>query len=49
MPFPTHPPQQMPCPHWIHFPVRPKDTDFSKPIRYPVYCDACAKTKGQAK
>ncbi|EDW29999.1 GL15937 [Drosophila persimilis] len=26
MPFPIHPPKQMPCPHWQHFPISPVDT-----------------------
>ncbi|KAM8719385.1 hypothetical protein ACLKA7_012009 [Drosophila subpalustris] len=25
MPFPIHPPKQMPCPHWQHFPISPVD------------------------
>ncbi|XP_016986641.1 uncharacterized protein LOC108049822 [Drosophila rhopaloa] len=26
MPFPIHPPKQMPCPHWQHFPISPVDS-----------------------
>ncbi|XP_030563192.1 uncharacterized protein LOC115764371 [Drosophila novamexicana] len=31
MPFPIHPPKQMPCPHWQHFPISPVD---SKPAPF---------------
>ncbi|KAH8373243.1 hypothetical protein KR009_008326 [Drosophila setifemur] len=39
MPFPIHPPKQMPCPHWQHFPISPVD---SKPNPFDAVGGAAA-------
>ncbi|KRF82173.1 uncharacterized protein Dvir_GJ26816 [Drosophila virilis] len=33
MPFPIHPPKQMPCPHWQHFPISPVDSKPSPTLK----------------
>ncbi|XP_023161399.1 uncharacterized protein LOC111593057 [Drosophila hydei] len=38
MPFPIHPPKQMPCPHWQHFPISPVD---SKPAPFGSSSSSC--------
>ncbi|XP_055384333.1 uncharacterized protein LOC129613992 [Condylostylus longicornis] len=46
--FPTHPPLQMPCPHWNHFPIHPKSptTPTTPPVSYN-YCTQCKCTENK--
>ncbi|XP_037727831.1 uncharacterized protein LOC119558381 [Drosophila subpulchrella] len=44
MPFPIHPPKQMPCPHWQHFPISPVD---SKPNPFDSAGGAAAAAANQ--
>ncbi|KAH8291633.1 hypothetical protein KR018_007855 [Drosophila ironensis] len=46
MPFPIHPPKQMPCPHWQHFPISPVD---SKPNPFDSVGGAAAATQEKNK
>ncbi|XP_016954634.1 uncharacterized protein LOC108027623 [Drosophila biarmipes] len=45
MPFPIHPPKQMPCPHWQHFPISPVD---SKPNPFDSVGGAAAAAAAAA-
>ncbi|XP_037940602.1 uncharacterized protein LOC119673402 [Teleopsis dalmanni] len=59
MPFPIHPPRQMPCPHWQHFPITPavkmgncpQSPGSLSPPPSPdsyMYCSVCNAKKDKA-